>query len=94
MGKKGDVLNVLSKKYSYEMMNALREGPKRFKDLSRACNSEKMRAERLRELEDLDLLDISLERAGRRAVSVYSLSDVGKATLKLAEDIRRLQKGS
>ncbi len=92
MKKKDDVLNVLSKKYSYEMLKNLRESPKRFKDLSSVCYIEKMRAQRLKEFEDLKLLDVKVKRVGRRAVSIYKLSDVGKETLKLAEDIKKLQK--
>jgi hypothetical protein len=33
-----------------------------------------------------------VERVGRRAVPVYELSETGKATLRLAEDIMKLQK--
>jgi DNA-binding HxlR family transcriptional regulator len=91
MGKKGDVLNILSKKYSYDMLKSLESGPRRFKDLSSSCEGEKMRAQRLKEFEELKLLDVKVERIGRRAVSVYRLSGVGKETLKLSEEIRRLQ---
>jgi DNA-binding HxlR family transcriptional regulator len=91
MGKKRDVLNILSKKYSHVMLKSLEKGPKRFKDLSSSCEGEKMRAQRLKEFEDLKLLDVKVKRIGRRAVSVYRLSGIGKETLKLSEDIRKLQ---
>ena len=92
MGKSRDILNLMSKKYSYKMLKGLEEGPKRFKDLSYACSGEKMRAQRLREFEDFKLLNVNLERMGRRAVSVYELSDAGRSILRLAEEIKKVNK--
>jgi len=84
------VFRLLSKKYTYSMLKKLEEGPKRFKDFSDVCKGEKMRSQRLREFEKLSMVKVNLKREGRRAVSVYELSDIGRKTLKLAEDIRRL----
>lgn len=92
MGKKKDVLNLISKKYSPEMLKSLANAPKRFKDLADACGGEKMRAQRLKEFEEFSLVKVNVERMGRRPVSVYELSDVGKSTLRLAEEIKELQK--
>jgi DNA-binding HxlR family transcriptional regulator len=94
MGKKKDVLNLISRKYSREMLRSLSRSPMRFKDLAEACEGEKMRAQRLREFEELNLVKVTPKRVGRRAVSVYELSDVGRDTLRLAEDMRKLQKKS
>ncbi|MFH0956668.1 MAG: winged helix-turn-helix transcriptional regulator [Candidatus Aenigmatarchaeota archaeon] len=91
MGKKGGVLGVLSNKYSYGMLKAMEGGPKRFKDFSSACPGEKMRAQRLKEFEELDLLKVKVERIGRRPVSIYELSETGKKTLRLAEGMLSLQ---
>ena len=91
MKKKKDVMNLISKKYSYRMLKSLEKEPKRFKDLADVCRGEKMRSQRLREFEEFNLLKVNVERVGRRAVSVYELSDTGKATLHLAEDIKKLQ---
>jgi DNA-binding HxlR family transcriptional regulator len=90
--KQKDVLNLLSKKYTYDMMKTLEHGPKRFKELSDACKSEKMRTQRLREFENFNLIEVTPKRVGRRSVSIYELSGVGKGILKLAEDIKRLQR--
>lgn len=92
MKKKKDVMNLISKKYSYKMLKSLEKEPKRFKDLADVCGGEKMRSQRLREFEEFNLLKVNVERMGRRAISVYELSDTGKATLHLAEDIKKLQK--
>lgn len=92
MRKKKDVLNLISNKYSYKMLKYLEKGPQRFKDLVDVCKGEKMRSQRLKEFEEFSLLEVNVKRVGRRAVSVYELSDTGKATLRLAENIRKLQK--
>ena len=88
--EKNSVMNLLSKKYTYTMLKALEKGPKRFKDLAEVCKGEKMRTQRLREFEEFRLIKVKPKRVGRRSVSIYELSDTGKGTLKLAEDIKKL----
>ncbi|NOZ81863.1 MAG: helix-turn-helix transcriptional regulator [Candidatus Micrarchaeota archaeon] len=90
--KKRTVLNVLAKKYTYNILKALKERPRRFKDISQACANEKMRSERLKELEKFNLIKVRVERIKGRAVSIYEISEKGLKTLKLAEDIKRLHK--
>jgi len=90
--KEKDVLNLLSKAYTYQLMQSMDRGPKRFKDLSDACQNEKMRTQRLREFESFDLVKVHAKRIEGRAVSIYELSETGRATLKFAEDIKKLQK--
>lgn len=85
-------MNVLAKKYTYNILKALKEGPRRFKDISSACENEKMRSERLKELEKFNLIKVRVERIKGRAVSIYEISEKGKQTLKLVEDIKRLHK--
>jgi DNA-binding HxlR family transcriptional regulator len=88
-----DVLNLLSKKYTYDMLKTLERGPKRFKGLSDACKNEKMRTQRLKEFENFNLITITPERVGRRSVSIYDLSDIGRRILKLTEYIKKFQGG-
>ncbi len=90
--KEKDILNLLSKTYTYQLLQSMDRGPKRFRDLSEACQNEKMRTQRLREFENFDLIKVRARRIEGRAVSLYELSDTGRATLKFAEDIKRLQK--
>lgn len=90
MARKRSVLNLLAKAYTFDMLESLREKPKRFKDLKAACENEKMRSQRLRELEDSELIKVKVRRIGRRPISIYELSELGKGTLKLAEEIKKL----
>lgn len=90
MMKRKTVLNLLAKKYTYEILKSLDKGPKRFKDLKTACENEKMRTQRLKELEDFNMIKSQPKKIGRRAVCIYDLSNVGKSTLKLAEEVKKI----
>ena len=92
--KKQEIIRLLGRKYTYSMLKALGKKPSRFKELSHACGGEKMRAQRLRELENVELIRVRAKRIGRRAVSIYSLSEKGRKTLRLAENLERLGEGS
>ncbi len=85
------IIRLLGKKYTYNMLRSLEKGPRRFKAMSDVCAVEKMRSQRLRELESLNLIKVRAKRMGRRAVSIYSLSEKGKKALKLAESIKKLE---
>jgi DNA-binding HxlR family transcriptional regulator len=86
-----DIIRLLGKKYTYEMLLSLEKGPKRFKALADACGVEKMRVQRLRELESLDMIKVRARRLDGRSVSIYSISEKGRKIAKLAEDIRKLE---
>ncbi|MCX6814350.1 MAG: winged helix-turn-helix transcriptional regulator [Candidatus Aenigmarchaeota archaeon] len=89
-GEKG-IIRLLGKKYTYEMLMSLEKSPKRFKALSDACTVEKMRVQRLRELESLELIKVRAKRLGGRSVSIYSISEKGRKVVRLAEGIKRLE---
>jgi len=92
MANKGkEIIRLLGKKYTYNMLMSLEKSPKRFKAMSDACAGEKMRTQRLRELESLELIKVRAKRIGRKAISIYSLSEKGRKALKLAEGIKRLE---
>jgi DNA-binding HxlR family transcriptional regulator len=92
MKKQKTVLNLFTKKYTYEILKSLEKSPKRFKDLEAVCENEKMRTQRIKELEEFKIIRSQPKKIGRRAVCVYDLSDTGKATLKLAEEVKKLHK--
>jgi len=87
---KKNLLSIIGKTYTYEILSALK-GEKRFKELAEACQIEKMRTERLKELENAGLVRVRLERIGRRPVSIYGLTDSGKKILKLAEEMMKVK---
>lgn len=90
--EKMKIIHFVSKKYTYDMLKSLKDGVKRFKDLKGACESEKMRTQRLKELEEFDLISVEVKRMGRRPVSIYKLSERGNNILKLVERMKRYMK--
>jgi DNA-binding HxlR family transcriptional regulator len=90
MTKQKTVLNLFTKKYTYEILKSLEKGPKRFKDLKFVCENEKMRTQRIKELEVFKMIRGQPKKIGRRAVCIYDMTDTGKATLKLAEEMKKL----
>ncbi len=89
MTNKG-ILKLLAKKYVFEILTALEEMPRRFKDLLTACEGEKMRTQRLRELENIKLIFVRVERVGRRPVSIYNISKRGREALRLIKEIKKI----
>lgn len=85
--EKRRILQLVSKKYTFDILKSLDAGEKRFKDLRQACSGEKMRAQRLRELEDAGLVSVTIIRAVRRPVSIYRLSKKGKLILDAAKTL-------
>ncbi len=86
-----NMMGILAKKYTYDILKLLEKDTKRFKDISSVCESEKMRTQRLKELEQLNMIKAKAERIGGRAVSLYSISEKGRKILKIAEEIEKLK---
>jgi len=72
-----------------KLLRLLETGAKRFKDLKGACEGEKMRTQRLKELETFGLIDVDVIRIGRRPVSFYKLSERGENILKLIDKMNK-----
>ncbi len=91
--EKISLINFVSKKYTYRILKCLERGEKRFKDLKEGCEGEKMRVQRLKELESFGLIYVDVRRVGRRPVSLYSLSERGKNILRLFDEMKNQMKG-
>jgi len=86
------LFNMISKKYTYDILKCLENESKRFKDIRIACEGEKMRAQRLKELETNGLIHVTVKRVGRRPVSFYKLSEKGNAILKILDEMKNAMK--
>jgi len=61
------ILHLMGKKYSYEILNTISNmSNARFKDLRRVCPIERMRTQRLKELEESGMIKSSVMKLGRR----------------------------
>lgn len=84
------ILQLIGKKYTYEILKVLSESSNvRFKDLGKACPIEKMRSQRLRELEESGLIKSSIIKLGRRPVLIYNISERGREVLELLDKITK-----
>ena len=73
-----EILTLLGKKYSFEILSELADyTDSRFKDLKEACPIEKMRTQRLKELERNGLIKHSIHMVGRRPILIYNISESG-----------------
>jgi len=83
-----EILTLIGKKYSFEILMDLHDmNNVRFKDLKKACPIEKMRTQRLKELEKKGLIKPSVHMDGRRPILIYDISNKGK---KLVEGLTRI----
>lgn len=85
------VIRLLGRKYTYDILKSLENRSRRFKEMADVCKGEKMRAQRLKELRSVELIKVRAKRVEGRPVSIYSLSEKGKRTIKLAEELQKLE---
>ncbi len=89
--KQKQTLKLLSKKYTYEILNKL-QSPRRFKELGDICKIEKMRTQRLKELEKINLIKVTPKRMDGRSISLYEISGKGRKVLKISEELSNILK--
>ena len=84
------IIIMIGKIYSLDILEALLNGPKRFSDLSKACPIEKTRSQRLKELKSNNLIETIAKEKARRNFVYYQLTKKGDKIvrrLKCLEDI-------
>jgi len=88
-------VDSLSKKWSDEILSALKDGSKRFKELMKSTDSSnkiintRALANRLKELEEQGLIVREIV-SGRPPTSIYKLTDKGKKAMELIIKLRKL----
>ena len=83
---KWDIIMVIGKVYSLDILEALLNGPKRFSDLSEACPIEKTRSKRLKELKEKELINVVVLERKRRNFVHYNITEKGEDVLRKARD--------
>ncbi len=93
MGRiKQGIFAAIGKAYAFEILLFLEgKSPLRFTDIHPACRQEKVRAQRLRELEKEKLIEVKMERLKGRAILRYSLSDKGERILQHMKEIQKIR---
>ena len=83
---KWNILMVIGKVYSLDILEDLLNGPKRFSDLNKACPIEKTRSKRLKELKENDLIAAVVMERKRRNFVHYKLTEKGESTVRKARE--------
>ncbi len=81
-----NIIMVIGKVYSLDILEALFNGPKRFSDLSKACPIEKTRSQRLKQLKEEGLVDVVVMERKKRNFIHYKLTEKGEATIRKARE--------
>ena len=81
-----NIIMVIGKVYSLDILEALFNGPKRFSDLGKACPIEKTRSKRLKELKQEGLIDVVVMERGRRNFIHYKLTEKGEEVIRKAKE--------
>lgn len=85
------LISLLGKKYTMEIIKTASESPKRFSGFPESCGSDKMKFQRLRQLEDKGILVVTAERISGRHYPLYKLSEKGRKILKISEEIEKIR---
>ncbi len=93
MGKK-NILKILGQSHAIEILSSLNEKPMRFIDLKEACESNRTRSARLKELEKKKLVRTVPKMMGRRAYTFYEITAKGREVLNLSRKILQLDERS
>ncbi len=83
---KWNIVMVIGKVYSLDILEALLQSPKRFSDLNKVCPIEKTRSQRLKELKAIDLIEAVVMEKGKRNFVHYKITQEGESTLRKARE--------
>jgi DNA-binding HxlR family transcriptional regulator len=86
-----NILKVLGQSHALEILTFLSEKTMRFIDLKEACESNRTRSARLKELEKKKLIRTVPKMIGRRAYTFYEITPLGKQALELCKSLLQLE---
>lgn len=89
--KERNILNVLSRAYAMEILDELTRKPLRFIEIENICKSKRTRYERLKELEEKNLIKAVPKLMGRRSYTFYEITELGTRALNLGKKLLSLE---
>jgi DNA-binding HxlR family transcriptional regulator len=81
-GSKADILDVLMGSYSIHILELLKDGPKRFKDLKQLTKSDATLSTRISKMREFGLIDVVSIMIKKKYVNCYRLTSKGIRVLK------------
>jgi DNA-binding HxlR family transcriptional regulator len=76
--EKWKLIKLLGEDFVLDILSSLFDSPKRFTDLADACPNEKTRADKLRKLGELGLIEAVSLKIGKRFYVHYTLTEKGR----------------
>ncbi len=85
-----DVLQLVIRPYTIDLLHALEKEPVRFRDLNKLVQNEMTLSNKIRKLLDYGLIEIVPIKTGRRYVNCYTISTKGRKLLLILKKIDKL----
>ncbi len=76
--------------YVLSIIASLYEQPKRYVDLSNVCSNEVTRTDKLRKLEEANLITTTTQKVGKRTFIHYKLTKKGKTVFEQIKKIEEM----
>ncbi|WP_456468214.1 winged helix-turn-helix transcriptional regulator [Archaeoglobus sp.] len=84
-----ELLKTLGLKASYEILNLLKDKPKRWSELEKEIRDKQALSYRIKELLNLGILELTILNDTPTGSKAYQLSPLGKKIVKLLEEMEK-----
>lgn len=88
--KKPRTIGVLGKAFAIEILEAIREKPKRFSDLKQQCQNDKTRANRLKGLKKTNFIKTVIIEIKEQSFIHYHITPKGENALKILQQLEAM----
>jgi DNA-binding HxlR family transcriptional regulator len=87
MNRKINLIKLLAQPYTIQILEALKK-PSRYKDLKEVCKSDRTLAKRVRELQELMLIEPMALKEKGKYINFYKLTKKGEEVLRKIEKLK------
>ncbi len=84
-----ELLKTIAKKGGYEILKQLKDCPKRWNQLEKVVNDKQAVSYRIRELQDLGIIRLTIIRDTPTGSKAYELTPLGKKIVELIEEMKK-----
>ena len=88
--RKWKIISLLGEPYVLDIIASLYEQPKRYVDLSDVCSNDVTRTDKLRKLEEANLITTATKKVGKRTFIHYGLTMRGKTIFERIKKIEEI----
>lgn len=88
LNKLTSLIEILGKTGALKILELLEVAPRRYNELKRTCSSDRTLAQRLKELEECDLVETISQKAEGRFFVHYRVTEKGKNVFSKVKEIK------